>query len=47
MFPSVMIFVLLISAVVNLLVYSQFCIAKKKAVQTSFAIAVANSIWER
>ena len=47
MFPSVMIFVLLIYSDVDVLVYSQGCIAKKNAAQTSSAIAVAGSVWAR
>ena len=47
MFPSVTIFVLLISAIVKVLVYSQGCTTKKKAAQTSSAIAIANYVWAR
>ena len=41
------IYVLLISSVVDVLVYSQGRIAKKKSVQTRSDIAVANSVWVR
>ena len=47
MFTGVMIFVILLSAVVDVLLYSQSCIANKKAAQTSSDIAVANSVWAR
>ena len=47
MFPSVVIFVHLFSAAVDVLVHSQCCIAKKKAVQTSSDIAIANSVSTR
>ena len=47
MFPSVMIFILLLSPAVDILVYSQGHIAKKKAAPKISAIAVANSLWER
>ena len=46
MFPSVMIYVLLPSAVFDILVYSQGCITKGKATQKRSAIAVANYVWE-
>ena len=42
-----MIFVLLLSAVVDILVYSQGHIAKKIAAQTRSAIDVANYVWAR
>ena len=41
------VFVLLLSAVVDVLVYSLGCIAKKNASQMRSAIVVANSVWER
>ena len=47
MFPSVTIFVIFLSAVVDVLVYSQGCIAEKNAAHISSSIAVANYIWER
>ena len=47
MISSVMIFVLLFSAVVDVFVYSQGHIAKKKEAQTRYAIAVANSFLPR
>ena len=47
MFTGVMIFVILLSAVVDVLLYLQSCIANKKAAQTSSDIAVANSVWAR
>ena len=46
-FTIMVIFVLLISDVVNVLVHSQVFIAKKKSAQTTSAIAVANSVWAR
>ena len=47
MFPSVMIYVLLPSAVFDILVYSQGCITKGKATQKRSAIDVANYVWAR
>ena len=42
-----MIFVLLLSAVVNVLVYLQGYISKKNVAQMSYAIAVDDSSWAR
>ena len=47
MFLNVMIFVLLVSTVVDVLVYSNVRIAKKNAAHTRSDIAVANSVWAR
>ena len=47
MFPSFVVFVLLIYAIFNVLVYLQGCTANKKAVQTISAIAIANYVWAR
>ena len=47
MFPSVVIFVLLLPAVVDALVYSQGCIANKNTSQMSSDIAIADSVWAR
>ena len=47
MFPSVIIFVLFLFNVVDVLVYLQGCIVEKNSAQTSFAIAVANSVLVR
>ena len=46
MFPIVVIFDLLISAIFDVLVYSQGRIAEKKAAQTRSDIAVSNYVWE-
>ena len=47
MFPSVRIFVPLIYAVVDVLMYLPGSIAKKKPAQKRSAIAVANYVWAR
>ena len=47
MFTSVMIIVLLLSAVVDVSLYPQGRIRKKKATQKISVIAVANSVWAR
>ena len=47
MIPSVVVFVLLVSTVVDVLVNLQGCIMNKKSAQTRSAIAVANSVWAR
>ena len=47
MFPSLMVFVILLSAVLDVLVYLQDRIAKRKAAYTSSAIAISKSVWAR
>ena len=47
MFPSVTIFVLMVSVVVEILLYLRGHIVKKNAVQTSSAIDVSNYVWAR
>ena len=47
MFTTVVIFVLLLSAVVGILVYLHGRITKKKSAQMRYVIAVDNSLWVR